>query len=115
MTLDRKWKNGDTIELTVPTTFRFTRYKGADQLPGAIRYAIEYGPLLYAVTGTSKAIFDDFARPEDIIASLEPVPGKPMQYKLRGHPGLVLIPYWQVSQEEFTCFPALRISSPDRG
>lgn len=106
--LSRLWSNGDTIAFTLPASFRASKYLGADQISGATRFSLEYGPLLYAVTGKSKIVFDQFSGSQDLIASLEPVEGQPLHYRIRGNAELAVMPYWQVDKEEFTCFPAIR-------
>jgi DUF1680 family protein len=46
--LDRTWRGGDAVSFTLPIGFRAVRYQGADQIPGHIRHAILYGPVLMA-------------------------------------------------------------------
>jgi DUF1680 family protein len=105
--IDREWADGDRVEFALPIGFRVTRYSGADQLPGRTRYAFEYGPTLYAVVGSEKAELPSGFRPETVTQQLEAVSDAPMGYRLRGHPGIMLMPYWQISTQSFTCFPAV--------
>ncbi len=53
--IDRIWSDGDTIALTLPMTPRLSLYTGIDQMPGGLRYGIEYGPVLLAVVGAKVA------------------------------------------------------------
>jgi hypothetical protein len=46
--LDRTWRAGDVVTLTLPIGFRAARYEGADRIPGHSRYAVLYGPVLMA-------------------------------------------------------------------
>jgi hypothetical protein len=107
--LDRKWADGDSIEFTLPASIRVKRYNGADQIPGKTRYSIEYGPILLAAVGSSKV---DLAvakgkGAESLADNLEAVPGSPLHFTVRGNPGQKFMPYWQISEEEFTCYPSI--------
>lgn len=95
VTLDRPWEDGDRISFTLPTDFQVTRYEGFDQVPGGDRYALEYGPVLLALT------------PEAIRSALEPVDGEPLHFRVRGHPKHRYLPYYELNAEGFTCFPVL--------
>jgi DUF1680 family protein len=105
--LSRLWSSGDTIAFTLSARFRASKYLGADQIPNATRFSLEYGPLLYAITGKSKIVLDQFSSFQDFIASLDPVEGQPLHYRIRGNAAVTVMPYWQVDKEEFTCFPAI--------
>ncbi|TCK73465.1 DUF1680 family protein [Acidipila rosea] len=108
LALDRTWTDGDAIEFTLPARFRFTKYTGADQIPGTTRYAVEYGPMLYAAVGSPKIRLSGFGSSEELENALQPIDGKPLHYSLRGNDNVILMPYWQVSHEEFSCFPIVR-------
>ena len=108
--LDREWADGDTITFVLPAAARVRRYEGADQIEGRIRYSVEYGPILLAAIGPQKldvAIEGD-AGPEALARLVEQIEGSPLHFSVRGNPGLRLIPYWQIKEEEFTCYPAVR-------
>jgi DUF1680 family protein len=105
--LDRTWKEGDTIAFTLPMAFRLTRYSGMEpNLPE--RYALEYGPILMAVTGQvddqggAKLVFPA----KELTGRLKPVAGQPLHYTIEGDTAHQYLPYWQVGDETFTCFPA---------
>jgi DUF1680 family protein len=108
--LDCDWSNGDTITFTLPAAVRATRYRGADQIAGKSRYSFEYGPILLAAVGPGKMdmVAEDNSRPEQLAQLLEPIDGSPLHFNVRGNPGLKFVPYWQISEEEFTCYPAIR-------
>jgi hypothetical protein len=105
-TLDRVWSNGDTVTFRLPIEFRLSKYTGADQISEANRYALEYGPFLYAVVGATKPELDQ--TPTGLLENLQTITDRPLQYRLPGHPSLIFMPYWQVHDEEFSCFPVFR-------
>jgi hypothetical protein len=107
--IKRQWSNGDTIEFTLPAAIQIKRYNGADQLAGETRYSVEYGPILLAAVGSSKVDLSVGSGhdAEHLANHLEPIAGLPLHFAVRGNPGQKLIPYWQVSDEEFTCYPTI--------
>jgi uncharacterized protein len=104
--LNRKWSNGDTIQFTLKPEVRARRYAGADQIAGKTRYSFEYGPILLALVGSSTAELIGPTNPEELAKLMEEVPGERLHFSVRGNPGR-LIPYMEVWEEEFTCFPAV--------
>jgi hypothetical protein len=106
--IERLWSNGDSIAFNLPIKFRASRYNGADQIAGATRYSLEYGPFLYAAVGSPKVELDSVRNADELIAALEPMKDRPLHYRLRGNELLTFMPYLHVNQEEFTCFPAIR-------
>lgn len=110
LTIDRAWRNGDTIEFSLPTEVRVRRYNGKDQIPGKTRYSFEYGPVLLAAVGDSTVDFgiDGDRKAEQIGSDLQPIAGEPLHFAVRGSNQHQLIPYWQVAaDEEFTCYPTI--------
>lgn len=109
LVLDRTWSKGDTVAFTLPAGFTLTEYKGEDQIPGHKRYSLMYGPLLYAAVGDKNAALrlQSGASPEDIVKQLTPKPDAPLHFAVAGNPGIVYMPYWQIEDEEFTCFPVI--------
>jgi DUF1680 family protein len=109
LSLERKWSSGDTIEFTLPTEIRVKLYVGADQLPGKSRYSVEYGPILLAAVGSSQVelVVDKGQDAGHLANHMEKIEGLPLHFAVRGNPGQKLMPYWQVSDEEFTCYPAV--------
>ncbi len=107
--IKRRWSNGDTIEFTLPATIQVKRYNGADQIAGKTRYSVEYGPILLAAVGSSKVDLSvDSGHGADHLANhLEPIADLPLHFTVRGNPGRKFMPYWQVSEEEFTCYPTV--------
>ncbi|MDW5266769.1 MULTISPECIES: beta-L-arabinofuranosidase domain-containing protein [Acidobacteriaceae] len=107
--LNRKWRDGDIIEFTLPAAVKIKRYTGADQVEGQARYSFEYGPILLAAVGRSKMelSFNGSHDLEHIASQLEPIEGSPLHFAVRGDPEMRFMPYWQISQEEFTCYPCI--------
>lgn len=107
--IKRPWANGDTIDFTLPAAIQVKRYNGADQLAGKTRYSVEYGPILLAAVGSKNVEFsvDAGHEAEHLANHLEAVADMPLHFTVRGNPGQKFMPYWQVSDEEFTCYPAI--------
>jgi hypothetical protein len=82
----------------------------ARQIAGRSRYALMYGPLLYAAVGSKDLVLRiEGSRAEDIAKQLKPKPDAPLRFSVTGNPGITYAyaPYLQISgDEEFTCFPA---------
>lgn len=107
VTLDRQWASGDSIVFTLPANVRAKKYTGADQIAGKSRYSFEYGPILLAAVGSANAELSGVADGERLADLLEPVEGEPLHFTVRGNTGTKFVPYFEVRQEEFTCFPAV--------
>jgi DUF1680 family protein len=106
VSLDRTWSAGDQISFTVPIRLKLTRYEGANQVPGHERYALEYGPFLLAAVGANEITLE--ARPEELLRQLTPIPDRPLHFKLAGNDLLEYMPYWQIKEQPFSCFPLIR-------
>jgi hypothetical protein len=107
--LDRTWANGDRVSFVLPMDFRLTRYTGVDQIPGSERYALEYGPILLAAVGPldKNMSIHLTQNPRAVQDWLKPKPGQPLHFTVEGQPGLEFLPYWQVEDQAFTCFPSI--------
>jgi DUF1680 family protein len=114
LTINRTWKQDDKVAFTLPIGFKTTLYEGADQLDGADRYALEYGPVLMAAVGPmNEGQSARFSFPAtELTRRLQPVSDQPLHYAIEGQPEHRFIPYWQVQQEAFTCYPILGAGSP---
>lgn len=110
--LDRTWSNGDTISFTLPAALRVARYAGTTQIPGHERFAVLYGPILLAAAGAPEIRLSgvDTRRPESLAELLRPKAGEPLHYAVEHNPGIEFMPYWQVDQQPFNCFPAVGAS-----
>jgi uncharacterized protein len=106
LTLDREWVSGDAIAFTLPMSFRFTPYTGADQVAGRQRYALEFGPLLMAALGPAdgELLVRGVSGIMDLSARVRPVPGRPLRYTLGD---AEIMPYFQIANESFSCFPLI--------
>jgi len=104
VTIDRKWKTGDTVTFALPVVLHTHLYTGFDQPPNHPRYSLTYGPVLMALVGA-----DDLNIPAaDLLRRLRPIDGKPLHFGVENHDKAIFMPYWQIDQEAFNCFPTLR-------
>ncbi|HEY1986422.1 MAG TPA: beta-L-arabinofuranosidase domain-containing protein [Terracidiphilus sp.] len=108
--LKRPWSSGDTIEFTLPAAIRVKPYRGEDQVAGKTRYSFEYGPVLLAAVGVPQdGLAVDGGQSLGRLASLlEPIADSPLHFGVRGNTARKFIPYWQLSEEEFTCYPEVK-------
>lgn len=107
ITLDRTWSNKDTLRFSLPMDFSLTRYKGSEpDFKGKNAYAIQYGPLLMAVTGDSVSNGCIELPMREGFQSFKPTKENPLRFTVEGT-DLRLIPYYEVSDEPFTCYPFL--------
>jgi hypothetical protein len=107
--LARAWAEGDVASFTLPVALSAVRYTGVDQIPDHTRYAVSFGPLLLAAVGAPeiRLRLHDVNHPEDLLKYLQPKPGQPLHFLVENNPGVEFMPYWQVDQEPFNCFPAV--------
>jgi DUF1680 family protein len=107
ITLSRQWKNEDVISFTLPMEFRMTKYTGEERDPNHERYALEYGPILMAYVSMNGQK-DNLKLPisaEKLIKNLKAVAGKPLHFTVNGNSGFEYMPYLEIQDESFTCFP----------
>ena len=102
--------------LALPMAFRTEAYTGENRVPGCVRAAVLYGPLLMAVQGPmSEGVYQAEGEPTirldktvpELLQSLRPGE-EALAFAIEGAPAYRLVPYWTVGGEPFTCFPALR-------
>ena len=112
--LDRTWNDGDTISFTLPMAFKLTHYEGAERVKGQERYALEYGPILLALVGPmdEKQGAQLALRPKDLVKNLKAQPEHPLHFTIAGDTDHKYIPYWQVADQVFTCYPILGAAKP---
>jgi hypothetical protein len=109
--LSRSWKEGDTIAFALPMKFRLTAYRGAEQ--GDVeRYALEYGAVLLALVDTAPPAQGQpepqlAMRPGDLVKRLRPLADRPLHFAIEGDPGHEYMPYWEVADQVFSCYPAI--------
>ncbi|MBV9470479.1 MAG: glycoside hydrolase family 127 protein, partial [Abitibacteriaceae bacterium] len=108
-TIDRTWKDGDTITFTLPAKLTLTEYQGAEQNDRLPRYALQYGPVLMAAVGSNgerpEARFS--CTPQELMQHLQPKAGEPLHYAIQNNADYQFVPYWEVRDETFTCFPMI--------
>jgi uncharacterized protein len=108
LVLEREWLSGDKICFKLPLWLKPTRYKGLDAVSGCERYAYEWGALLLGVTGALNArgrylqIHQDPEKPGEWAV---PMDGKPGHFYIKDKPGCCLVPYSEIGDEVFTCYP----------
>ncbi len=102
LVLDRVWQAGDAITFTLPMTWHVVRYRGADEHPVHPRYALMKGPVLMALTGAEELALT----PDQLLKRLRE--DAPLQCGIEGIDDARYLPYWQVDDQTFTCFPNLR-------
>jgi hypothetical protein len=44
---------------------------------------------------------------QNLAMHLEPAAEQPLHFTVGGEPSKKLMPYWQIQDEEFTCYPAI--------
>jgi DUF1680 family protein len=109
VSLDRKWSDSDVISFTLPMGFRTTCYRGAESgFNDSAHYALEYGPILMALTGKVGGQDGVNADPKQLSQSLRAIPGKPLHFEVMGNAHLIYQPYWELQDEPFTCFPRIQ-------
>lgn len=104
--LNRLWNDGDTIEFEVPFTFKKYDYEGEHDVEGFTRAAYTYGPLLLALVGKRSHPNGIVVpgKPEEFTDRLKPN-GKPLHFDVEGMDGYEAVPYFELNEEHFVCFP----------
>jgi DUF1680 family protein len=113
--LEREWRQGDTIAFTLPTVYKVTAYTGADQLKGfeGRRYALSVGPIVLGCVGAFNATTNAPVLPVAPTAAavagwLLPVAGKPLNFGIKGAPGVTFMPQWEMQAlDRFTSYPIM--------
>jgi len=109
--ITRTWNIGDTIEFSLPMTFRVTNYTGLTQISPFSRYAIEYGPILLAVTGpwdnSTDTVVIKGVDPINPASWLVPVPNQPLHFTIQGQEGYLYVPYFEISSQMFDVYPII--------
>ena len=104
--LNRTWNAGDRVEFTLPMPKRTTLYTGMEPGFESGHYALGCGPILMAAVRTSgEGAIEIPASPRNVASKLVPVAGKPLHFKVEGANGVEYWPYFEIQEENFTCFP----------
>jgi DUF1680 family protein len=113
VTLDRTWNTGDKITFSLAMEFRITRYTGVDKVPDHPTYGLEYGPILFAMVADKDfRLVANGPTAESLLQQLVPKNGAPLHFTIAGNDGHEFMPYWQVKQQRFTCFPIIDSNEP---
>jgi DUF1680 family protein len=114
--IEKIWESGvcHMIEFELKFQWSLSYYTGAEHVAGQIRCALECGPLLMAaVSDAIEAPADNYLDlfklnlcPEDFSSWLAEDGKGSLRYKIKGHGGLTLMPYFEVETGRyFTCYP----------
>ena len=102
-------KTGDTFTLDFPFRFRVTRYTGGEEIRNRERYALEYGPLLYAAMGAPNPLTVRFDpnHPEEWFEPVRTMlPGRAsLRFRLKGDSCHEYWPYMDIHDEPFDVYP----------
>jgi DUF1680 family protein len=121
LSIKKDWSGVHEVEFDLRFRWTKTLYHGAEEYyderaepPVAYkRWAFEYGPLLMAVAGTSGVEFapdDNNGRillnkdPEKYPEWLKPA-GKELHFNIEGYPEFFMLPYFEIRDERFSCYP----------
>ena len=109
LSLDRTWMDRDVIRFELPIGFSTEKYEGLDQVASGLeRHALLYGPVLLALTGPlgrTDGVPHLSTNPSALAELLQPIPDKSLHFSIAGNPDHAYRPYWDIQEEEFTCFP----------
>jgi DUF1680 family protein len=112
VSLNRAWSPGDTIRCTLPIGFTALKYKGLDQIAGNLdRYALMYGPILMALQSDldgPAGVPVLAVAPQTLPDALVREAPDHLVFKVQDHPRRRYMPYWQIANEPFTCFPIVQ-------
>jgi len=96
-TLTRRWRKSDTIELTLPFSFRAVPID--DLNPGTV--AVMRGPVMLTAIDPPEPL----AASTPALARMEPVPGKPLEFDCQTAAGKVRMrPFYQVRRETYSTY-----------
>jgi DUF1680 family protein len=109
--LSRKWQSGDKIQFTLPMGLKASTYSGFDTVSHHNRYAMEYGPILLAVTGKKEAPHI-IAGTANLTNNLFPDATKPLHFSVANNADYEFVPYWLLEpNQNFTVFPVVKKDS----
>ena len=96
---------GDVVEFDIPMCFKVTHYTGGEELVGKQRYALEYGPLLYAAMGPSIVELRwDVMHPEE---EFEFIPGTKRKLRMKHDNAHEYWAYIDIDDEPFSVYPVV--------
>jgi DUF1680 family protein len=96
-TLTRRWRKGDTIDLTLPFSFRTVPID--DLNPGTV--AVMRGPVMLTAIDPPKQL----AASAPALRGMEPAPGRPLEFDCQTAAGKVRMrPFYQVQRETYSTY-----------
>lgn len=98
---------GATFSLDFPMAFKVTRYAGGEEIPHEERWAVEYGPLLYAAMGAPNPVEVAWS-PEAPEKWFMPLPGEKRKLRLREDSRHEYWAYLDIEDEPFSVYPVVR-------
>ena len=100
---------GAEFSFEFPFRFRVTRYTGGEEIPGKERFAVEWGPLLFAALGAPNPLTVRFdpERPEEWFTPVKRYhpQGVRLALRLRGDDRHEYRPYMDIADEPFDVYP----------
>lgn len=107
-------KTGDRFQMNFPFQLRTTKYTGGDQIMGKERWAVEYGPLLFAATGAPNPVSVRFdpADPGSWFTPLKMIGpnGTCLRLRLKSDDRHEYHAYMDVEDEPFDVYPIVDLS-----
>ncbi len=100
---------GDVFEYDFPMSFRMTKYTGGEEIPGRDRWAMEYGPLLYAALGAPTPVhlsWDPLEPDDHLIPADDGKPG----FFIKGDNCHEYRAYTDIGNEPFSVYPVFDTS-----
>lgn len=95
---------GDVISFDLPMTFKVTKYTGGEEIIGKTRWALEYGPLLYAAMGAPNPVSVRWD-PADPEKWFTPMPGTKHRFSIKGDTAHEYWAYIDIHDEPFSVYP----------
>jgi DUF1680 family protein len=121
LSIEREWGGSHEVEFNLPFRWNKTLYHGAEEYyderaepPIAYkRWAFEYGPLLMAVTEVKGMEFIPETNNGRILLNKDPEKhpewlkkdDRPLHFNIEGYPEFHMIPYFEIGEERFSCYP----------
>lgn len=106
--LNRQWNPGDIIAFSLPMPMKVTPYTGVEPGFETGHYCLECGPIMMAAVRTSgKGSIELPASSRNLASKLVPIEGKPLHFKIKGVDDVEYWPYFEIQEEDFSCFPKL--------
>jgi hypothetical protein len=95
---------GDEISFRLPMGFKVTKYTGGEEIPHRSRWAVEYGPLLFAAMGAPNPVNVAWD-PREPEKWLVPMPGARPRFAIRGDSAHEYWAYADIHDEPFSVYP----------